>query len=75
MAALSAWLFQVETANRSLEEMDAMVEGKTMWPSLERETDEGASYERCAEGGSSEAKLGPKPCRMGKLHISRMFRT
>ena len=37
MAALSAWLFQVETANRSLEEMDVMVEGKTMWPSLDRD--------------------------------------
>ena len=31
LAALSTWLFQPETANRSLEEMDAMFEGKTMW--------------------------------------------
>ena len=31
LAALSTWLFQPETANRSLEEMDAMFERKTMW--------------------------------------------
>lgn len=31
LAALSTWLFQPETANRSLEEMDIMFEGKTMW--------------------------------------------
>ena len=31
LAALSTWLFQPETANRSLEEMDAMFDGKTMW--------------------------------------------
>ena len=31
LAALSTWCFQPETANRSLEEMDAMFEGRTMW--------------------------------------------
>lgn len=31
LAALRTWLIQPETANRSLEEMDAMFEGKTMW--------------------------------------------
>ncbi|KAI9819640.1 MAG: hypothetical protein M1827_007090 [Pycnora praestabilis] len=36
-AALSTWLFQVETANRSLEEMDSMFEGKIMWPFLDRD--------------------------------------
>ena len=30
-AAIWTWALQVETANRSLEEMDAMFEGKTMW--------------------------------------------
>ena len=36
-AALWTWLFLVETANRSLEQMDAMFEGKTMWPFLDRD--------------------------------------
>ena len=36
-ASLSTWLFQVETANRSLEEMDDMFEGKTMWPFLDKD--------------------------------------
>lgn len=31
LAALSTWCFQPETANRSLEEMDAMFEGRTIW--------------------------------------------
>lgn len=31
LAALSTWCFQPETANRSLEEMDAMFDGRTMW--------------------------------------------
>ena len=30
LASLSTWLFQPETANRSLEEMDTMFETKTM---------------------------------------------
>lgn len=35
-AAISTFLFQVETANRSLEEMDAMFEeGRTMFPFLD----------------------------------------
>lgn len=37
LAALSTWLFQPETANRSLEEMDAMFEGKTMWVFKDRD--------------------------------------
>ena len=37
LAALSTWLFQPETANRSLEEMDAMFEGKTMWVFRDRD--------------------------------------
>lgn len=37
-AALSTWAFQVETANRSLEEMDAMFEeGRTRWPFLDKD--------------------------------------
>lgn len=37
-AATSTFLFQVETANRSLEEMDEMFdEDKTMWPFLDKE--------------------------------------
>jgi MFS family permease len=35
LAAVSTWLFQPETANRSLEEMDAMFEGRTMWVFLD----------------------------------------
>ncbi|MCJ1454163.1 hypothetical protein MMC28_004513 [Mycoblastus sanguinarius] len=35
LAALSTWLFQPETANRSLEEMDATFEGRTMWVFLD----------------------------------------
>ena len=36
-AAVSTWLFQPETANRSLEEMDAMFEGRTMWIFLDKD--------------------------------------
>lgn len=36
-ASLSTWLFQPETANRSLEEMDAMFDGKTMWVFTDKE--------------------------------------
>ena len=37
LAALSTWLFQPETANRGLEEMDEMFEGKSMWVFRARE--------------------------------------
>ena len=37
LAAFSTWCFQPETANRSLEEMDAMFEGRTMWVFRDKE--------------------------------------
>lgn len=37
LAAISSFLFQVETANRSLEEMDSMFDGRTMWAFLDRD--------------------------------------
>ena len=37
-AAVSTWAFQVETANRSLEEMDIMFSpGRTHWPFLDKD--------------------------------------
>lgn len=35
--AVSTWLFQVETANRSLEEMDTMFEGHSKFPFLDKD--------------------------------------
>jgi len=38
VTAIWCWALQVETANRSLEEMDAMfAPGRTMWPFLDKD--------------------------------------
>ena len=52
LAALSTWLFQPETANRSLEEMDAMFDGRTMWIFTDKDL--------CSVHPNREALLGAR---------------